>query len=56
MTEFLLLQLLILLSLIHPIYFFLNYPSLVHLYGDEAPNLVQTVDLLFRFDIVILEP
>ena len=54
--ELLLLVFQVLFSLIHLVHFFLNDFSLVDLNGDEAPNLVQTVDLLMLFDCVIVEP
>ena len=56
MSELLLLLFLVLFSFIHLVHFLLNYLRLVDLNSDEAPDLVQTVDLLIQHDIIVCEP
>ena len=56
MSKLLLRLFLIIFSFVHLVHFFLNNLSLVNLNCDEAPYLVQTIDLFMLFDIVILEP
>ena len=53
MSELLLLLFFILFSFIHLVHFLLNYLGFVDLNGYEAPDLVQTVDLLIQHDIVV---